>query len=48
MIHHERPQTSILLQVDIGLEHAECMLRERDYLVVRHETEELHLTQKSR
>ena len=33
-----------LLQVDIGLENAEYTLREGDYLVIRHETEELHLT----
>jgi alpha,alpha-trehalose phosphorylase len=34
-----------LLQVDIGLENAEYTLREGDYLVIRHETEELQLTQ---
>ena len=34
-----------LLQVDIGLESAEYTLREGDYLVIRHETEELQLTQ---
>ena len=33
-----------LLQVDIGLESAEYTLREGDYLVIRHETEELQLT----
>ena len=33
-----------LLQVDIGLENAEYTLREGDYLVIRHETEELRLT----
>jgi len=33
-----------LLQVEIGLENAEYTLREGDYLVIRHETEELHLT----
>ena len=34
-----------LLQVDIGLENVEYTLREGDYLVIRHETEELQLTQ---
>jgi alpha,alpha-trehalose phosphorylase len=34
-----------LLQVEIGLESAEYTLREGDYLVIRHETEELQLTE---
>src|SRR6201989_792583 len=32
------------LKEDIGLESAEYTLREGDYLVIRHETEELRLT----
>ena len=34
-----------LLQVEIGLENAEYTLREGDCLVIRHETEELQLTE---
>ena len=36
-----------LLQVEIGLENAEYTLREGDCLVIRHETEELQLTEES-
>jgi len=36
-----------MLQVEIGLEKVQYALREGEYLVIRHETEEVHLTRES-